>query len=217
MAKNFKEISKKRFITEAKYEEYEFVIPVHAAAYIQNDDPSGLSDEEITEIDEFVAGLNAEGIQLAGVQDGEPEFHQHNDINNLGGDCVIMKGIKKSIHEATQKKKLTKKQFTVKFMTEKLQKLSGKKVIFESPEFEQSQNNPVLDKKQQKEKAIQDALKAGAIPIEKLKKGDIFSFPGREREYYFNGFNRHSGKYTYYRADDINAFGEKKKGTLVMP
>lgn len=118
----------------------------------------------------------------------------------------------------TEGKRLTKEEFKIKFLIEKIEKLSGQKVIFEDVDrYEQF----LIDKKKKvaeaKEELIKNALANGAVPIERLKKGDIFTFPGREREYYFDGYNRSSGKYSYHRADDINAFGEKKKGTLVMP
>lgn len=54
------------------------------------------------------------------------------------------------------------------------------------------------------------------VPIEKVKKGDYFRFPrGYQRVYVADGYNRSTRKYSYYRFDDINHFGEKKKGTVV--
>jgi len=108
--------------------------------------------------------------------------------------------------------KLTKEQFKIKFLKEKLEKLTGKKVMLENFEDEVPlQSNPIQPKVKQQPDLT------GAVPIEKLKKGSIFNFPGKTSEYYFDGYNRSTGKYSYHRADDISAFGEKKKGTLVIP
>lgn len=46
--------------------------------------------------------------------------------------------------------------------------------------------------------------------IENIKKGNGKSILVAD------GYNRSTKKYSYYRYDDINHFGEKKKGTLVI-
>jgi hypothetical protein len=51
--------------------------------------------------------------------------------------------------------------------------------------------------------------------IEKVKKGDYFRMPNKKTVYVFDGYNRHTRKYSYYKYHDVNSFGEKKKGTIV--
>jgi len=58
------------------------------------------------------------------------------------------------------------------------------------------------------------------VAIESLIPGTIFqrSIKGKPSiaEYVAGGFNRSSRKYSFYRCDDINAFGACKRGTLVF-
>lgn len=115
------------------------------------------------------------------------KFTSHNDLDNFGADCST-------------------------FQFRKLSPQNSNKLEEDIIPTE-STSTPVVQKPMQKSQVDM----SGAIPIERLKKGAIFQFPGKEREYYFDGFNRSTGKYSFYRADDINAFGEKKKGTLVIP
>ena len=81
---------------------------------------------------------------------------------------------------------MTKQQLKIKILTEKLEKLSGSKVSLQEDIIpsELSNNVPPVQTPMKKVKPQVDLT--GAIPIEKLKKGAIFQFPGREREYYFN-------------------------------
>ena len=51
--------------------------------------------------------------------------------------------------------------------------------------------------------------------IEAVKKGDFFRFPGKKSIYVRGEYNRSLKKYEYYKFEDINAFNQKKKGTLV--
>jgi|HubBroStandDraft_2_1064218.scaffolds.fasta_scaffold00002_54 hypothetical protein len=51
--------------------------------------------------------------------------------------------------------------------------------------------------------------------INKLPKGIYFRFPGKQKVYVYDGYNRFTRKYSYYAFDDVNAFGERKKGTMV--
>lgn len=53
------------------------------------------------------------------------------------------------------------------------------------------------------------------IAIERVKKGDYFRFPGKQRVYVADGYNRFTKKWTAYRFDDIGHFVEKRKGTFV--
>jgi hypothetical protein len=81
------------------------------------------------------------------------------------------------------------------------------------------------------------------VPIESVKKGNLFKVLNRNHISTINvgfdkpvhqicpaaigqldgisvqvadGYNRSTKKYSYYRHSDINHFGEKKKGTLVL-
>lgn len=54
------------------------------------------------------------------------------------------------------------------------------------------------------------------MTIEKLKKGQYFKLINGSAVLVFDGYNRFTRKYSYYRFDDINRFGEKKKGTLII-
>lgn len=55
------------------------------------------------------------------------------------------------------------------------------------------------------------------VNIESLKKGDYFKLPGRAtRIYVYDGYNRYSKKYAYYRFDDVNHYKDCKKGTPVV-
>jgi hypothetical protein len=51
--------------------------------------------------------------------------------------------------------------------------------------------------------------------IEKLSKNEYFRFPGKKTVYVAAGYNRSTKKYSYQKFEDINAFGERKKGTPV--
>lgn len=61
-----------------------YILPAHLACYLINNDPSGLTESEITEIDQF---LNRENITVLTCE--ESEFFSHtNDLNNLGCTCL---------------------------------------------------------------------------------------------------------------------------------
>lgn len=67
------------------------------------------------------------------------------------------------------------------------------------------------------ESAHVEATHGRPVPIESLKKGDYFRLLGFKSKdvKVFDGYNRSTRKYSYYSFNDINKFGEKKKGTLV--
>ena len=54
-----------------------------------------------------------------------------------------------------------------------------------------------------------------ATTIEKVQKGDYFRFPNTTRVYVRDDYSRTCQKYGYYRFDDVNHTGYKKKGTIV--
>jgi len=51
--------------------------------------------------------------------------------------------------------------------------------------------------------------------IDKLKKGDYFRLPGKQRVYVRKEYSREAKKYEASRFDDVNHFIYKKKGTIV--
>ena len=54
------------------------------------------------------------------------------------------------------------------------------------------------------------------VKIETLKKGAFLKLsPTSSVVYVYDGYNRFTKKYSYYAFNDINHFGEKKKGTLI--
>ena len=62
-----------------------FTLPSHWASYLINGDASGLDDNEITEIDEFLAanpGWSCIGCEEFGF------FSNTNDAGTLAGDCL---------------------------------------------------------------------------------------------------------------------------------
>lgn len=69
-----------------KYDTLEYTLPAYWAPYLINDDPSGLENSEIAEIDTFLKDKNLPGP--VGVSE-ESEFKHSNDANNLGADCLI--------------------------------------------------------------------------------------------------------------------------------
>lgn len=53
--------------------------------------------------------------------------------------------------------------------------------------------------------------------IEQLKKGDFFKLKAESKSVYvYEGYCRFNKAYVYSRFDDINAFGKRKKGTMVV-
>ena len=124
----------------------------------------------------------------------------------------------KTIFKEKKIMKLTKEQFLIKYITEKLQKVSGKKVILKEMDEDERAYLKTLtpEQKLERKKRMKEEDLKNAIPIEKLKKNQIFRFPGSNKEYEFAGFDRSSGKYAFGHMDDISAYGEKKKGTLVV-
>jgi hypothetical protein len=51
--------------------------------------------------------------------------------------------------------------------------------------------------------------------IEKVKKGDLFRLIGQQTVRVADGYNRMTRKYSFIKFDDICAFGEREKGTMV--
>jgi hypothetical protein len=78
---------------------YEYIIPSYALPYLVNNDPSGLSDEEIKKIDKFADEVYKEtGASLeSGIDyDQEPYFKWRNDIDgSLGSNVIDVKVISK--------------------------------------------------------------------------------------------------------------------------
>ena len=74
---------------------YEYVIPSYALPYIVNNDPSGLSDEEIEKIDKFADEVYQEtgsSIEMGIDYDQEPYFKWRNDIDgSLGANVIDVK------------------------------------------------------------------------------------------------------------------------------
>lgn len=53
------------------------------------------------------------------------------------------------------------------------------------------------------------------VELKTLKRGAIFHFPNKNIPYVFDGYNRFTKKYSYYKYYDISAFYEKQGTTLV--
>ena len=74
---------------------YEYIIPTYALPYLVNNDPSGLTDEEIKKIDKFADEVYKEtGTQIEmGIDyEQEPYFKWRNDIDgNLGNSVIDVK------------------------------------------------------------------------------------------------------------------------------
>ena len=81
----------------ANFEEYDFVIPTWAICYLEYGDGSGLEDEDIKKVDEFLDQLNQIGIDndYQGYHFAWPEtdedsyFAARNDINGYLGATVV--------------------------------------------------------------------------------------------------------------------------------
>ena len=58
-----------------------YTLPAYWAGYLINNDPSGMEDWEIAEVDEFCDGKGF----CVGCSDETEEFSWHNDANKLGG------------------------------------------------------------------------------------------------------------------------------------
>jgi hypothetical protein len=60
------------------------------------------------------------------------------------------------------------------------------------------------------------AAQTATVAINKLRKGDYFQLPGKDRVYVYDGYCRFTLMYSAFRFDDINHFIYKKKNTLVV-
>lgn len=90
---------KKEGLPYITYEDFEKTLPVFAeytlpaswASYLVNSDSSGLEEDEIKEVDEFVnnemKNNSFESFNCTGTSD-EPYFKRSSDANNLGGDML---------------------------------------------------------------------------------------------------------------------------------
>lgn len=63
-----------------------YTIPAYFVPAIINDDPTGLSDKDEKELEQFLNSLLPGYFTLG--EGVEPEFCHKNDVNNLGGDCL---------------------------------------------------------------------------------------------------------------------------------
>jgi len=62
-----------------------FILPSYLASYIINDDPSGLLNEEIDEINKF---LKSNNLRHCLTCDDIEQFYHRNDMNNMGNMCL---------------------------------------------------------------------------------------------------------------------------------
>jgi hypothetical protein len=62
-----------------------FTLPSYWACYLINGDASGMEDDEIKEVDDWLKSSNAGSC--VGCSE-ESEFKHRNDANNLGADCL---------------------------------------------------------------------------------------------------------------------------------
>ncbi len=68
----------------------EYRLPDYLAAYLINGDPSGLQDDELDKINQF---LEEEGISVMEMKD-DSSFYWSNDLENLGANCSTYIAIK---------------------------------------------------------------------------------------------------------------------------
>lgn len=69
----------------------EYKLPSYLANYLINDDPSGLTHEEIIEINTY---LDTHSISIVDIKE-EKGFSHSNDLNHFGTDCYIYLATKK--------------------------------------------------------------------------------------------------------------------------
>lgn len=75
-----------------------YTLPVWSICALINADISGLNDEEENKLNTFENELMEEcqGAPIYEVS-GEPFFSWHNDVDNLGGDCLEVNVYKQTI------------------------------------------------------------------------------------------------------------------------
>lgn len=82
-----------------KPEVYEFVVPEWSLPYLINNDPSGLTEDEIKKVDKFaeeVYKLTKSDISMGSGWDGEPYFKWRNDIDgSLGANVYDVEVVKR--------------------------------------------------------------------------------------------------------------------------
>jgi hypothetical protein len=61
-----------------------YILPEYLASYLINGDHSGLTDQEVTEIDQF---LDREKVYFVSCTD-DPYFAHRNDLNSLGSTVI---------------------------------------------------------------------------------------------------------------------------------
>lgn len=61
-----------------------YILPEYLASYLINGDHSGLTDQEVTEIDQFLA---REKVNFVSCSD-QGYFSHYNDLNNLGSTVL---------------------------------------------------------------------------------------------------------------------------------
>jgi hypothetical protein len=60
-------------------------LPVYWVGALINDDYTGLSDEEVQKINNFLKQANGYPVSVEWETEG---FYSHNDANSIAGDCV---------------------------------------------------------------------------------------------------------------------------------
>ena len=73
-----------------KQEILEYRLPDYLGSYLINGDASGLQDDEIDKIKQF---LEEEGISIMEMLD-DSSFYWSNDLDNLGANCSTFTAIK---------------------------------------------------------------------------------------------------------------------------
>jgi hypothetical protein len=61
-----------------------YILPSHFASALINDDNSGLEDDEINELNEWLDNFKP-GVCI-GTTEEDPYFSRYNDLNDLAGD-----------------------------------------------------------------------------------------------------------------------------------
>lgn len=71
----------------------EYRLPDYLGSYLINGDPSGLQDDELDKINQF---LEEEGISVVEMKD-DASFYWTNDLDNIGATCSTFIAIKNKL------------------------------------------------------------------------------------------------------------------------